>query len=101
MRGHLPERIVSEVASWPDIVPISAKNLLHLGKRAAVDQALSRVSRRGQLLRVGRGLYVRPIQTRFGVRTPDISAVLNALQAESGEVIAPSGATAANQLGLT
>jgi hypothetical protein len=101
MKGHLPERIVSEVATWPETGPISAKNLLHLGNRAAVDQALSRLARREQLLRVGRGLYVRPIQTRFGVRTPEVSAVLNALQAESGEVIAPSGAATANQLGLT
>jgi hypothetical protein len=101
MKGHLPERIALEVATWPETDPISAKNLLHLGRRAAVDQALSRLSRRGQLLRVGRGLYVRPIQTRFGVRTPEVSAVLNALQAASGEVIAPSGAATANQLGLT
>jgi hypothetical protein len=101
MKGRLPERIVSEVAAWPETMPISAKTLLHLGKRAAVDQALSRLARRGQLLRIGRGLYVRPIQTRFGVRTPEVSAVLGAVQAESGEVIAPSGAATANQLGLT
>lgn len=101
MKGRLPERIVSGIATWPETVPISAKNLLHLGSRAAVDQALSRLSRRGQLLRIGRGLYVRPIHTRFGVRTPEVSAVLKALQTESGEVIAPSGAATANQLGLT
>jgi hypothetical protein len=92
---------VSEVARWPEPVLISAKNLLHLGSRAAVDQALSRLARREQLLRVSRGLYVRPIQTRFGVRTPEVSAVLNALQTESGEVIAASGAATANWLGLT
>jgi hypothetical protein len=101
MKGRLPERIVSEVATWPETVPISAKSLLHLGSRAAVDQALSRLARREQLLRVGRGLYVRPIQTRFGVRTPEVSTVLSALQNETGEVIAPGGAATANQLGLT
>jgi len=101
MKGRLPERIVSEVGRWPETAPISAKNLLHLGSRAAVDQALSRLFHRGQLLRVGRGLYVRPIQTRFGVRTPEVSTVLNALQKETGEVIAAGGAATANQLGLT
>jgi hypothetical protein len=101
MKGRLPERIVSAVAKWSETTPISAKNLLHLGNRAAVDQALSRLSRRGQLLRIGRGLYVRSIQTRFGVRAPEVPAVLDALQAETGEVIAPSGAATANQLGLT
>jgi hypothetical protein len=101
MKGHVPERIVSAIATWPETAPISAKNLLHLGTRSAVDQALSRLSRRGRLLRVGRGLYVRPVQTRFGVRTPEVSNVLSALQKETGEVIASGGAATANQLGLT
>ncbi len=101
MKGRLPERIESEVAAWPATVPLAAKKLLHLGSRAAVDQALSRLSRRGQLLRIGRGLYVRPMQTRFGTRSPDVSALLQALQVETGEVIAPGGAATANQLGLT
>ena len=98
---HLPERIASELETWPEAVPVSAKGLLHLGSRAAVDQALSRLTRRGQLLRIGRGLYFRPIQTRFGVRSPEVSTVLEAVQKETGEAIAPSGAATANQLGLT
>ena len=98
---HLPERIASELETWPEAVPVSAKGLLHLGSRAAVDQALSRLTRRGQLLRIGRGLYFRPIHTRFGVRSPEVSTVLDAVQKATGEAIAPSGAATANQLGLT
>ena len=97
----LSTRILREVATLPEATPIYAKGLLHLGNRAAIDQALSRLVRRGQLLRAGRGLYVRPIETRFGPRTPSVEAVLNALQAETGETITPSGAAAANTLGLT
>jgi len=97
----LSTRILEEMASLPEAAPIYAKGLLHLGSRAAVDQALSRLVRRGQLLRAGRGLYVRPIETRFGRRTPSAEVVLTAFQAESGETIAPSGAAAANKLGLT
>jgi len=59
------------------------------------------MTRRGQLLRIGRGLYLRPVQTRFGVRSPEVSTVLEAVQKETGEVIAPSGAATANQFGLT
>jgi hypothetical protein len=62
---------------------------------------LSRLVRGGKLLRASRGLYLRPIESRFGPRTPSVEAVLNALHAETGETIAPSGAAAANQLGLT
>jgi len=89
------------VTSLPEAAPIYAKALLHLGSRAAVDQALSRLVRRGQLLRAGRGLYVHPIETRFGPRTPSVEVVLKAIQAETGETITPSGAAAANRLGLT
>lgn len=98
---QLPERIASELETWPETVPVSAKGLLHLGSRAAVDQALSRMTRGGQLLRIGRGLYVRPVQTRFGARSPEVSTILKTVQRETGEVIAPSGAATANQLGLT
>lgn len=97
----LSTRILADVAALPEAAPIYAKALLHLGGRAAVDQALSRLVRRGQLLRVGRSLYVRPIETRFGLRTPSVEVMLNALEAETGETITPSGAAAANTLGLT
>lgn len=94
-------RILTESAALPPEAPIHAKSLLHLGSRNSVDQALSRLVRRGQLLRAGRGLYVRPVETRFGRRPPGVEAVLGALQAETGETITPSGAAAANRLGLT
>ena len=97
----LSTRILEEVAASPEASPICAKVLLHLGSRAAVDQALSRLALRGELLRVGRGLYVRLIQTRFGPRTPSIEAVLDALEAETGETLTPGGAAAANTLGLS
>jgi len=96
----LSTRILEEVVALPAAALIYAKRLLHLGSRAAVDQTLSRLARRGQLLRVGRGLYMRPLETRFGRRTPSVEVVLNALQAETGETITPSGAAAANTLGL-
>ena len=35
-------------------VPVTAKGLLHLGSRAAVDQTLSRLARSGELLRLAR-----------------------------------------------
>ena len=93
--------ILEEGAGMPEATPIYAKGLLHLGSREAVDQVLSRLARRGQLLRVSRGLYLRPVDTRFGARTPDVEVVLRALQAETGETLTPSGAAAANRLGLT
>lgn len=81
--------------------PVGAKELLHLGTRAAVDQALSRLARSARLLRIGRGLYVRPLATRFGTRAPAVSKVVEALAAKHGETVVPHGAAAANALGLS
>ena len=97
----LAENILHEAETLPEGRPISAREQLHLGTRAAVDQALSRLAKRGQLMRIGRGLYVRPIETRFGRRAPSELRVVENLAQMTGEVIAPHGAAAANKLGLT
>ena len=57
---RLTESILQRVTTLPEGAPVSAKMLLHLGTRPAVDQSLSRLARRGQLLRAGRGMYVSP-----------------------------------------
>ena len=80
---------------------MAAKGLLHLGSRAAVDQTLSRLAARGELIRAGRGIYMRPVQTRFGPRSPSTEQAIEALAVQRGETIVPSGAAAANALGLT
>jgi hypothetical protein len=99
--NSLGNRIMAEVALLPVGTPISAKRFLHLGNRAAVDQSLSRLARSGHLLRAARGLYLRPVETRFGLTAPGLEATMKALEHETGEVIVPAGAAAANRLGLT
>jgi Family of unknown function (DUF6088) len=81
--------------------PLTAKSLLHLGSRAATDQALSRLTRQGKLMRSGRGTYVRPIESRFGNRLPSPVTVITETARLRGETGAPHGAAAANRLGLT
>ena len=98
---RLTTKILEHIAEQPEGVPIGAKGLLHLGSRAAIDQALSRLFERGQLMRVGRGFYVRPLETRFGRRPPSVEGVVQALASSKGEVVASHGAAAANALGLT
>ena len=71
-----------------------------MGNRTAVDQALSRLSRDGYLIRVDRGAYVAPVQGRAGCRPPSAEKVVESLAALSGELIAPDGATSAIALGL-
>jgi hypothetical protein len=98
---RLTEQILAHAKRLPEGAPVAAKSLLHLGNRAAVDQALSRLAERGQLLRAGRGVYLLPVTSRFGTRAPSVEQAVEALASQRGEVIVSSGAAAANSLGLT
>ena len=97
----LPDRIMGYAEAKPEATPIQAKDLLHLGDRAAVNRALSRLARSKRLMRICRGLYMRPIQTRFGLRAPSLEMALAALAELWGETIVANGGDAANWLGLT
>ena len=100
MRG-LPERIMRHAAALPEAEPLCPSALLHLGSRAAVDQALSRLARSGRLMRICQGVYMRPVDTRFGRCAPSIGLALAALSKLWGETIVPCGGASANRLGLT
>lgn len=79
------------------------KDFLDLGTREAVDQALSRLARAGQLRRVARGMYDKPrISNVLKQPAPvDLDAAIAALARRDGVRILPDGLVAANQLGLT
>lgn len=97
----LPRTIMDHVSQLPEGDLLCPSALLHLGTRSAVDQALSRLARNGSLNRVCQGVYVRPIETRFGPRPPAVDKVITSLEALWGETIVPSGGAAANFFGLT
>ena len=101
MKTALPEQILAYAAQRSEGSPLSAKELLHFGNREAVDQSLSRMTRRGELMRVGRGLYVRPIESRFGSYAPPAEKVVEEVARLRGETVVSHGAAAANALGLT
>jgi len=98
---RLAERILMHAKGLPEGTSIAAKSLLHLGNRAAVDQALSRLATRDQLIRASRGVYLLPMTGRFGTRAPSVEQAVEALASQRGEIIVSSGAAAANMLGLT
>ncbi len=95
------ENILSQTKTLPEGALISAKEFLHLGSRAAVDQALNRLKRSKELLPLYRGVYVRPIKTRFGTRAPAAEKVVERIATTRAETVVAHGAAAANSLGLT
>src|ERR1700730_6151506 len=64
----------------------------------AVAATLSRLSRSGELQRVSKGLYYRPVPTSFGASMASASSIAAATLASA---VHPAGLSAANALGLT
>lgn len=75
----------------------------HLGNRNAIDKTLQRMVLAGDLRRVDRGLYDRPIINRLTQRptTPDYRAIIDAIARRDQLRLLVDGMTAANDLGLT
>jgi len=61
---------MEHATALPKAAPLCPSTLHHLGKRPAVAQAMSRLARFGKLVRVCRGVSIRPIQTGFRQRAP-------------------------------
>ena len=97
----LPETILLHAQSLREGGVLSPKEFLHLGSRAAIDQAFSRLAKQDKLLRVARGRYVAPVAGRHGTRAPSPDKVVLAIAEQNGEMVTPHGASAANLLGLT
>lgn len=73
-----------------------------LGGRAAVDKALQRLVARDELRRLSRGLYDKPRQDPLlGILWPSVDAVVAALTGKDKLRLQPTGAYAANLLGLS
>ncbi|SCZ35560.1 MULTISPECIES: DUF6088 family protein [Pseudomonas] len=97
----LPESIVEHSRRLPEGGLLSAKEFLHLGSRAAVDQALSRLAKAGRLIRATRGLYLAAITDQGRYLAPAIDKVVSALASKNQEEIVLDGARSANMLGLS
>lgn len=77
-------------------------DFLDIGSRASVDQALSRLADQGVIRRLTRGLYDYPKKSpRFGYLSPSADDIARAVARKDNQILQPSPAMAANQLGLS
>lgn len=96
------EKIRQHVESLPSSQPVTSKEFMGFGSRAAVDQALARLVQKGELSRVARGVYMRPKRSPYvGEVSPEPAKVAEALAAETGNTIQVHGAEAARRMGLS
>ncbi len=95
-------RIRERVTALPLGQPVSSKEFMDLGSRAAVDQALARLVKAGVLSRPVRGVYVRPKKNPYAGEVPaEPMKIAEALAAATGSVVQVHGAEAARRMGLS
>lgn len=81
---------------------VTADDFVDIGARAAIDLALSRLAGRGTLQRVARGIYYYPkVDHVLGTTRPSVEAIVRAVAGAGRMRLQPSGAYAANLLGLS
>jgi hypothetical protein len=98
MTDRIMKRIRGKGRGWV----FTPKHFIDYGTRGAIDMALSRLTKAGRIRRVGRGLYDYPRHhAMLGTLSPDTDSLADALSIQAGDTLAPSGAAAANSLGLS
>lgn len=96
------QTLKQHVARQEKGVPFATRSLLHFGSRAAVDEALYRLTKQGVISRVGRGLYVCPRVSKYaGEVPPTPEAIAKVVASSSQAKVDIAGAAAANMLGLS
>ena len=94
-------RIQSRIRGKGRGAVFTPKDFVDLGSRASVDQALSRLARKGTIRRLDRGVYDFPRRRPGGrVLYPRLKDLVKGIGVP-GSALQPVGAKAANDLGLT
>lgn len=103
MEKTLEKRIVRSISSRGFVWAFSSKDFAHLGNRAAIDMALSRLADRGTIRRVCRGIYDLPKYSSLLGQplSPDLDAVANAMARKFGWRIQINGPSALSVMGLS
>jgi len=95
-------QIARRVQRAPRGTVFTPTSFASLGSRAAIDKALQRLVAKGSLRRLSRGLYDKPRHDDLlGTLWPSIDAVVRAIAGKDRIRTQPTGAYAANLLGLS
>jgi len=97
----IPQAILQRSQSLSEGGVLAPKEFLHLGSRAAIDQAFCRLAKAGQLMRIARGTYVVPVRANSRTRVPSTESLVKSIAAQGKQCISPDGARTAKAMGLT
>lgn len=71
------------------------------GNEKVVSRALSAEEKKGNIVRLAKGMYLRPKSTRFGIVYPSVDEMVKAIAHRDKSKVQPCGITALNMLGLS
>ena len=91
IRNHIESMTAGE--------PFTPAELLTLGTRTAVDKTLNRLVKTGMLMKVTRGVFVRPEESKYGQVPP--SPLKIAMAKANGAIVEIHGAEAVRRFGLS
>ena len=71
------------------------------GNEKVISRALSAEEKKGNIVRLANGVYLRPKNTRFGIIYPSVDEMVKAIAHRDKAKVQPCGMTALNTLGLS
>lgn len=97
------QRVHNKVQRLPRGKPLPLATFEDCGTRTSVRQAVSRLAKSGELVRVARGVYARPkpVPRLKNAGLPTADAIAKVIAKQNHEQLAPHGADLARQLGLS
>lgn len=96
------ELVQNQISRMPRGKPFPINAIGQEASYANVRQVLSRLVKSGEIMRVTRGIYVRPKEVPYlGKVLPGAEEIVKTITKQTGEVIAIHGAEAAHRLNLS
>lgn len=97
------QRVHNKVKRLPRGRPLPLTTFHDCGTPTSVRQAVSRLAKRGELVRVAQGIYARPkpVPRLKTPALPDAEAIAKTIAKQNHEQLAPHGADLARALGLS
>lgn len=98
----ISKTIQTRIRQLPRGKPFTTSHFATHGPRGAVNRALSRIVRKGEIERLSRGAFVRPRKSGVvGTVLPGAAEVVAAIASRNGETIQVHGAEAVRRFGLS
>ncbi|MCY3627025.1 MAG: hypothetical protein F4073_06835 [Rhodobacteraceae bacterium] len=98
----ISKTIQLKINQIPKGQPFTTFELMPCGSRGAIDKVLSRLTQEGKIIRLSRGIFVRPKKNSYiGTVLPEITEIIQKKAQNNGERIQVHGAEAARRLGLS